>query len=140
MAKRADIIREARTWLKTPYRHQGRLKGIACDCAGLIIKVPVACGLYTSGFDIDGYSRFPDPPLMKQFLDRYMDRVTPAEPSGGDVLWLRPRRIPQHCAIYTFEGTIIHAIDLQRGVTEHRLDERWRRAISAVYRYQGIED
>jgi len=44
MVTRAEIIAEARTWLKTPWRHQGRLKGIACDCVGHIVCVPARVG------------------------------------------------------------------------------------------------
>jgi cell wall-associated NlpC family hydrolase len=46
MATRAEIIAEARTWLKTPWRHQGRLKGIGCDCVGHIVCVPRALGIF----------------------------------------------------------------------------------------------
>ena len=33
---RATIVAEARAWIGTPYRHQGSLKGIGCDCLGLV--------------------------------------------------------------------------------------------------------
>ena len=33
---RAAIVAEARSWIGTPYRHQGSLKGAGCDCLGLI--------------------------------------------------------------------------------------------------------
>jgi len=137
---RAELIAEARSWKGTPWRHQGRLKGIATDCVGFIIKVPAACGLIAADFDYNGYSRYPDPALMKLLLDEHLERIEPAMPRAGDVLWLRPRRIPQHLGIYTGENSIIHAVDARRGVTEHILDQRWRRAISAVYSYRGLAD
>lgn len=31
-----DIIPLARAWIGTPYLHQGRLRGVGCDCAGLL--------------------------------------------------------------------------------------------------------
>ena len=34
--RRQDIIAEAQSWLGTPYRHQGSLKGVGCDCLGLV--------------------------------------------------------------------------------------------------------
>jgi len=37
--KRIEIVNEVRTWLDTPFQHQGRLKGVACDCIGLIVGV-----------------------------------------------------------------------------------------------------
>ena len=33
---RTDIIAEARAWIGTPYRHQASLKGVGCDCLGLV--------------------------------------------------------------------------------------------------------
>ncbi len=33
---RDDIIAEARSWIGTPYRHQASLKGVGCDCLGLV--------------------------------------------------------------------------------------------------------
>ncbi|MFL5163197.1 MAG: peptidase P60, partial [Microvirga sp.] len=30
------ILAEARSWIGTPYRHQASLKGIGCDCLGLL--------------------------------------------------------------------------------------------------------
>src|SRR3972149_8021753 len=30
------IIAEARSWIGTPYRHQASLKGVGCDCLGLV--------------------------------------------------------------------------------------------------------
>jgi len=140
MTTRADIIAEARTWLGTSYQHQGRLKGIAADCAGPIVCIPRALGILPPTFDINGYPREGDWPRMKRYLDAHLDRVLPAVPRGGDVLWLRPTVYPRHLAIYTFEGTIIHAIDVTRGVCEHSLDERWRRAIAGVWGYRGVTD
>jgi len=33
---RAAIVAEARSWIGTRYRHQGSLKGVGCDCLGLV--------------------------------------------------------------------------------------------------------
>ena len=33
---RTAIVEEARAWIGTPYRHQASLKGVGCDCLGLI--------------------------------------------------------------------------------------------------------
>jgi len=30
------VVAEALTWLGTPYRHQASLKGVGCDCLGLV--------------------------------------------------------------------------------------------------------
>jgi len=36
MAVNAEVLAVARTWIGTPYRHQGAVKGVGCDCLGLI--------------------------------------------------------------------------------------------------------
>src|ERR1700761_4219303 len=33
---RDDIVRIARDWIGTPYAHQASLKGVGCDCLGLL--------------------------------------------------------------------------------------------------------
>ena len=35
-ATRNRIIAEARAWIGTPYCHQASLKGVGCDCLGLV--------------------------------------------------------------------------------------------------------
>ncbi|MDX3810210.1 MAG: peptidase P60, partial [Bosea sp. (in: a-proteobacteria)] len=34
--KRAVIVAAAREWLGTPYHHQASLRGVGCDCLGLV--------------------------------------------------------------------------------------------------------
>jgi NlpC/P60 family putative phage cell wall peptidase len=36
MSINTDVLALARTWIGTPYRHQGSVKGVGCDCLGLI--------------------------------------------------------------------------------------------------------
>jgi len=33
------VVKEARTWLGTPYQHRGRVKGVGVDCGGLLYQV-----------------------------------------------------------------------------------------------------
>jgi NlpC/P60 family putative phage cell wall peptidase len=143
MPTAADIIAEARTWIGTPWSHQGRLKRIGVDCCGLIIGVARALGLVDPDFDIPPYSRFPDPARFKAEMDRFLDRVDSSRKKPADILWLRPVRLAQHVGIWTaggMTGTIIHAIDQKRGVREHILDGRWQAAIVGVYRFRGLTE
>ena len=34
--RRARIVAAARSWLGTPYHHQASLRGVGCDCLGLV--------------------------------------------------------------------------------------------------------
>lgn len=36
MSINTDVLALAGTWVGTPYRHQGAMKGVGCDCLGLI--------------------------------------------------------------------------------------------------------
>ena len=40
---RASLVAEARDWIGTPYRHQASVKGVGCDCLGLVRGVWRAC-------------------------------------------------------------------------------------------------
>ncbi len=135
MITREQIIAEARTWIGTPWVHTGRLKGIACDCIGVGLCVPRALGIFPADFDVTGYSRNPEPRILLGYLRQYMDRTD--HPTGGDLLLVRPYRLPQHIQMLTFDGTVIHAIDRQRGVREHRIDVN-RYPIASAWKYRGV--
>jgi NlpC/P60 family putative phage cell wall peptidase len=36
MTTREQIVASARSWLGTPYHHQASVRGVGCDCLGLI--------------------------------------------------------------------------------------------------------
>ena len=61
------LLTEARSWLDTPYHHQGRLKGVGVDCIGLIIGVAHALNL--SEFDTHDYARIPNANMLESLLD-----------------------------------------------------------------------
>lgn len=133
-----DIITEARTWLGTPFRHQGRVRGLGVDCAGLVIGVGNALALF-GGEHVDhrAYGHSPHAGAMAQVLATHLDRVLGDDLRPGDVLHMRFDAEPQHLAIYTGE-TIIHSYAVVRKCVEHRLDDVWRARIDSVWRYRGI--
>ena len=62
---RTMIIAEARTWIGTPWKHQGCAKGRAADCLGLVTGVARGLGLACGRIDAEayrGYPRLPNPP------------------------------------------------------------------------------
>lgn len=42
---RRAVVAEALTWLRTPYHHAARIKGVGVDCAQFLIAVYAATGL-----------------------------------------------------------------------------------------------
>lgn len=148
MVKRAEIVKEARTWLGTRFHHQGRVKGVGVDCLNLVVAVAEAKGLVHPGFKWDdypeyhGYGRSPNAPLLLSGCDRFMDRISPSAILPGDVLIFRFVHEAQHFAIVTESNPtyIIHAYAQVRRVSEHRYDTTWASRVVAAYRFRDLED
>lgn len=123
-ATRAAVVAEARTWLGTPWVHQQRRKGVAVDCAGLVIGVARSLGLVAEDFDISGYSRHPDGSLLALCAQHMVPLVRDAM-QPGDVLVLAIEHDPQHMGIvgdYRHGGlSLIHAASGLGRVIETRL-------------------
>lgn len=142
---RADVVAEALSWLKTPYQHQAHLKGVGCDCGGLIGGVAVALGIVpadwwdTTFAPHAGYARQPHGTSLLDVLDTFMPRIDPADAQPGDVIAMRFRRDPQHVAIMTPHG-MVHALSSGAGaaVAEHCIDEKWRKRITHAYVFPGM--
>ncbi len=140
-----DIVVQARTWLRTPFHHQARLKGKGCDCLGLIVGVVDELGLKDStgmklaAYDEVTYSKEPDGAYLIQKLTGILTEVPIADARAGDLALFKVRENPQHLAILTdYEGTlgIIHCYAQARRVVEHRLDDDWKSRLLKVFRWQ----
>ena len=129
----ASVIDAARACLDTPFMHQGRVPGLALDCAGLVVAVAKAIGADYN--DHRGYSRSPSNGLLEAALDAQpcLSRVHDMQP--GDVLLMRFAGEPQHLAICAGE-TIIHSYSQVGKVCEHRLADVWRARIVRIYRFK----
>ena len=136
MITRADFVAEARTWTGTPWRHQGRFKGLAVDCVGLVLETARALG--ACDFDFTNYERRPNGDL-RTYCDALMERIPLAQVDAGDVILFAWNNSPVHLAIVTGPDTIIHAFVINRRVVEHRIDDRWRSLIAGAYRVPGVE-
>lgn len=138
MSAAATIIATAREQvrLRTRFQHQARQPGLALDCVGLLIHAFAAAGLAVT--DERGYAREPNPAVMRAHLESLCYRAgAPWQPA--DILWIRIVHEPQHLALLTDAGTIIHAYSSVGRVVEHHLDARWRRRVEAVYRHRGLD-
>lgn len=137
------IVTAARRWLGTPFHHQGRVKGVGVDCAGLVIGV--ACELGIMDIDVTGYGHRPDDREMERLVRAHLDEIPLAEVAPGDVLLLLIDGHPQHLGILTDPGSgsgagvgLIHAYAPARKVVEHRIDEVWASRIVAAFRFPQI--
>lgn len=146
MTTRSQIVDEARSWLGTPEHHQAHLKGVGCDCIGLILGVGLAFQMpeaiaFINDIRYRGYGRPPNPRLMIEACDTYLDRIQVNEALPGDIPMGRVEKEPQHFGILSSIDPIymIHAYSQVGRVVENRIDENWRAKIVRMYRYRGIE-
>ncbi|CAJ7799686.1 NlpC/P60 family phage cell wall peptidase [Burkholderia pseudomallei] len=133
---REQFVAEARSWLGTPYQHQGRLKGVGVDCIGLLACIAHALDL--SDADFTDYERRPDGRL-RPVLEQHLRRVPLDEADAADVLLFAWASTPIHIAIMTDATHVLHAYIPNRKVVESRLDESMRSRVVAAYHVPGVE-
>ncbi len=142
MITRAAIIAEARSWIGTPYRHQASLKGVACDCLGLVRGVyrfaygeePEKAPAYSSDWAEAGREET----LYRAAL-RHLFEVPQADRQPGDVLLFRwrPNLPMKHCAILVAPGRVVHAYDAAGKVYETDLALAWEKTLAAAFAFPG---
>ena len=69
-----EILNEANTWIGTPFKHQGRLKGVGVDCYGLLIEIGRHFNL--SDYKSGGYNKQPDSKRMLNALNENLIKVS----------------------------------------------------------------
>src|SRR5665213_1310025 len=109
---RSDIVAEARAWIGTRYRHQASLRGVGCDCLGLVRGVwrncigdePEAPPPYAP----DWAEATGDETLAAAAL-RHLIPVALTDFKPGDVLLFRWRDgfVAKHVAIAASDRTMI---------------------------------
>ncbi|MEZ5945918.1 MAG: NlpC/P60 family protein [Hyphomonas sp.] len=142
--RREEIVAEARSWIGTPYRHQASLKGVGCDCLGLVrgvwrAKVGPEPELVPP-YSPDWAEALGEETLLEAGA-RHMAEVPASGAKAGDVLIFRMGTgVPaKHCGMATGEGSVVHAY-WGRAAVETRLVPWWRRRIVAAFRLPGVED
>lgn len=132
-----DVVRSARGFLGTRYRHEGRTQA-GMDCIGLVLCVARELGL--SDWEPPVYGRRPDHVLLHDLAQTMMTPVQGIQP--GAVVEFAIDGLPQHFGIaapYVWGGlSIIHAYAPTRTVVEVRLDDVWRGRVCGVYMLPGV--
>lgn len=131
-----EVISAARACVGTPFRHQGRIPGVALDCAGLVVAVAEMLGIPHA--DQTGYGRLPSNGQLEAALDEQtcLNRAL-GDPLPGDVLLMTFTKHPQHLGIFTGEN-LIHSWQIAGKVAEHRMDAAWLRRVVRIYRFVGV--
>jgi NlpC/P60 family putative phage cell wall peptidase len=142
--RRADIVAAARAWIGTPYRHQGALRGVGCDCLGLVLGV---------WRELTGEDPGPLPPYTRDWAEaerretlaegarRHLIEIPPDQADAGDLVLFRwrPHLPAKHAGILTGPATMVHAQE-HAAVTEVPLNAWWRRRIAFAYTFPELED
>jgi len=135
----AAVLDEARSWIGTPYRHQGSHRHVGCDCLGLVRGIwralygrePASAGPYAPDWaEAGGQDRLLDA------ARRYFHEKPVADAAPGDLLvfrW-RPHHAAKHLGIVETPGTFIHAYE-GHAVTASALIPQWRQRIAGVFSF-----
>lgn len=138
---RDDIVRAARAWIGTPYLHQASLKGVGCDCIGLVRGLwreligpePEPLRPYTPDWaEANGAES------LIELGDKYFAPVETNAFAAGDLLVFRFRdKYPaKHVGVATGADRMIHAHDGAR-VAEIAIGA-WRRRIVRAFAFPGV--
>ena len=136
------IVEAARGWIGTPYRHQCSVRGMGCDCLGLLRGVwrevigpePEQPPPYSPDWDEVGRRD-----VLAAAAERWLAPTTPLAP--GVVILFRMRRgaVAKHigiCSRAADQPAFIHAYS-GHGVLESSLSDAWARRIAALYTIPG---
>jgi NlpC/P60 family putative phage cell wall peptidase len=136
----ARIIAIARSWIGTPYVHQASVKGVGCDCLGLLRGIwrelrgdePEDVPPYAPDWELPGHE------TLRDALARHLQPVALASLVAGDVVLFRmvSRAPAKHCAIVAEKDgqpTLIHARQNKR-VSEEAFSAFWRRKLAYAFR------
>jgi cell wall-associated NlpC family hydrolase len=137
----AQITARARTWLGTPFRHQGRRKD-GCDCIAIPFDLCVMLGIPV--VDWKRYGRLPSGhKLYETFLEHAIE-IDKTAFAPGDLLLMTWKKEPHHTALVVkmADGNIgiIHSHSNVGRVVEHILDTKWRQRIVHVFRFRQIKE
>lgn len=137
---RARVVAEAGTWIGTPYHHQASLKGVGCDCLGLLRGVwreivgpePEVPPAYSRD-----WAEALGQETLAEAAGRHLIPIAPANIQPGDVLLfaVSDDAPAKHCAIVSAPGRMIHAIETHP-VAEVAISPWWRRRVRFAFAFR----
>ncbi len=134
---RTNWIAEVRSWVGTPFKWQGRVKGSGTDCWGLIVASSWACGYIPATWDVKHYNRRTNlVELAEQHLPQWFDNVPVDSLQPGDVVTFHGSSGLIHMGVLYEHAAgfgIVHSEDWL-SIVEHRLSDTQREQIANVWR------
>ncbi len=147
MLERSAILTEARSWIGTPWVHQGHLKGVAADCVGLVVETLRAVGFPLEAFSYPSYGRRPVRGSLEAMVARFLEPIPLADIKPADIVLVCWRTTPMHIA---FVGNYLHReiraplsaihamLDVGK-VSEHILTDEGLSHLSSAWRVPGVQ-
>lgn len=132
------IQTEARRWLGTPFRHQGR-SAEGLDCVGLLIMIARAFELPHG--NVTGYTRRAKGMGFLEHFHAHLTEIAPATIAPGDVLVFVEALYPCHTGILSERQTVphlIHAHGLRGRVIEEPYLGEWPGKLRFAFRFPGL--
>ncbi|MGS4883466.1 NlpC/P60 family protein [Roseibium sp. MB-4] len=137
----AHVVDLARGWIGTPYHHQASLKGIGCDCLGLVRGVwrelygqePETPPAYSPDWGQVSAEETLLAAAKRHFAPVPIDAL---EPGHVVIFRMRPKAIAKHCGIISGDGRVIHALE-GAGVCEVSINSVLLSKAVGAYRFNG---
>lgn len=149
MPSRKQVVDKAREYLGTPFQHQGRVKGISCDCVGLPLMIGQELGMIDktgaliNGQDSADYGPQPfDNGVHEEVKRRCMEKSI-TDLKEGDLVTIKMPTVACHVGIISrlYVGTrdeclgLIHAYTPAGKVVETVLSPIMRQKIKGVFEF-----
>jgi cell wall-associated NlpC family hydrolase len=139
---REKIVAEAKTWLKTPWHHEARVKGAGVDCGMILLeifeKVNLIPHISPAHYSIDFMMNREEEWYEKLILDYAFEIFR--NPLPGDIILYRHGRSFSHGAIVIEWPKIIHAFFPERCVCWGDVEQPFlRKKIKKMFRYDKFE-
>ena len=143
------IVKATRRWIGTPYHDQASVRGVGCDCLGLLRGVwrdvvgpePMLVPPYSRDWGESGPAE-----VLAEAARTAMVELDVSEAHTGDIILFRMRTgaIAKHVGILSENNRsgrphqFIHAYE-RTGVIEEQLTTAWRRRITYAFRFPECE-
>lgn len=135
------VADQARSYIGTRWRHQGRSRLHGLDCFGLLWRVAEDLGCPIS--DETGYARVPNGFSFVEGMRARFDPIKIIDAQSGDVLVFHEQRYPCHTGIVVpnragVPANIVHAHARRRSVVEEPLVQEWGMKAVMAFRFWGV--
>ena len=136
-AQRIAVVSETRTWINTPYMPRTGVKGVGCDCAYLLIRVFVSCGIvkpFKVGYYKAGLALLREGEQMyRGILKKIARPIEGRDPIPGDIVLFKFAKAT-HGGIVTQWPMMIHAFDpLRRVVASDVTDPYFWKRVDSIW-------